>query len=276
NEEPPRARDINPNVPQGLEELIDKAMAKAPEDRFSSAGDMAGVLRAMTQPSSVPLEVMSRDKPEAEHTAVLAQTPPRSLTARLPATGTGSVTAEHEDEPNVAHARGRRRLFLMVALALLIAVLPASRLIDFQPPAQGPRSVELPNLVGSSFETAESRARQLGLRVEKAEKPSDRPVGEVVDQDPDAGTLIQTNVVVTLAVSIGPREKVPDVRNLKLEEAEEILEKQGFQVKIEGTGDGDATVVSQSLEAGEEVPPGTEIVLTTEDKKRGKGRGGDD
>ncbi len=42
----PLPRRVNPNVPEGVERVILKAMAKNPDDRFDSAGDLASALRA--------------------------------------------------------------------------------------------------------------------------------------------------------------------------------------------------------------------------------------
>ncbi len=49
NEQPPDPRELNPSIPNGLALVIMKAMAKEPEDRFSTASEM---LAAMEQPPS--------------------------------------------------------------------------------------------------------------------------------------------------------------------------------------------------------------------------------
>ncbi len=41
----PPAREINPEVPAALEQILDRALAKRPEDRYASAAEMAGALR---------------------------------------------------------------------------------------------------------------------------------------------------------------------------------------------------------------------------------------
>jgi serine/threonine-protein kinase len=40
NEIPKNPREINPEIPKGLSQIILKAMNKAPQDRYQSAGDM--------------------------------------------------------------------------------------------------------------------------------------------------------------------------------------------------------------------------------------------
>jgi serine/threonine protein kinase/predicted Zn-dependent protease len=47
NEDPPDIRDSRPDVPEQLENLVLKALAKDPEQRFQSAGEMASLFEAM-------------------------------------------------------------------------------------------------------------------------------------------------------------------------------------------------------------------------------------
>lgn len=45
--DPPRARDIRPDIPRELDAVIARALARSPEARFADAGEMGGVLRAV-------------------------------------------------------------------------------------------------------------------------------------------------------------------------------------------------------------------------------------
>lgn len=45
--DPPKPESINKNVPESLEKVILRAMSKDPEDRFSTAAEMAAALRAL-------------------------------------------------------------------------------------------------------------------------------------------------------------------------------------------------------------------------------------
>ena len=58
-EQPVPVRELNPDIPDWLEATIEKLMAKEPEDRFESSGDVAALLESALahaqQPTNVPL-----------------------------------------------------------------------------------------------------------------------------------------------------------------------------------------------------------------------------
>lgn len=61
NDEPPRPRSVEPSVPEALELVIERAMAKDPEDRYASVAamdaDLAAYERAAGAPDSVSIPV---------------------------------------------------------------------------------------------------------------------------------------------------------------------------------------------------------------------------
>ena len=93
------------------------------------------------------------------------------------------------------------------------------------------------------------------------------PEGEVVGQDPVAGTLADRGSVVVYQVSIGTEElPVPDVRGLERGEAIELLEAEGFlaldQFELEFDDEIERDLVVGTVpEAGEAVAPGSEIQI---------------
>jgi predicted Ser/Thr protein kinase len=60
NEEPPDIRAINPAVGRALKSVLDRALSKAPADRYPSAADMAAALRALPASSSADTVLLDR------------------------------------------------------------------------------------------------------------------------------------------------------------------------------------------------------------------------
>ena len=96
-----------------------------------------------------------------------------------------------------------------------------------QPPA------EVPELVGLSEAQADSALRSAGLTGQFERVESDRPAGEVLEQDPAPGRELPRGSVVKVTVSEGAAEEVvPDVTRLSEDAATARLERSGFQVEV--------------------------------------------
>ncbi|HEV2723156.1 MAG TPA: Stk1 family PASTA domain-containing Ser/Thr kinase [Thermoleophilaceae bacterium] len=136
--------------------------------------------------------------------------------------------------------------------------------------SSGPQKISVPNVVGLSRESAESRLDREGLTVEVQTQQSDKPEGEVIAQSPGQGTELDAGDRVTITVSEPAEEpekaSVPDVEGLSKADALRRLRAQGLSgsVRERPTEDEseDGKVLSQRPAAGTEVEPGGAVVLT--------------
>lgn len=84
---PPRLSERNPHVPRGVEYMIDRAMAKAPEQRFEDADAFVQVLRGYLRAgreSTVPQTAISRPEQPQQAPAQPRESRRRSTTAGAP------------------------------------------------------------------------------------------------------------------------------------------------------------------------------------------------
>ncbi len=110
NEAPPPIRELRPDIPAGLEAVVDKALAKDPGQRFSSAGELASAFRAAIA---------------AERTAAI-----RTRTPERPDTQLSRKTARRLDMDTIPEGTpvgsgGKRRaarLFAALVAALVVIV----------------------------------------------------------------------------------------------------------------------------------------------------------
>ncbi len=134
--------------------------------------------------------------------------------------------------------------------------------------SKGPQPVSVPNVVGSSFETASSTLQAQGLSVARGQDvESDQPAGTVVDQSPAAGTSVAPGTSVTLRVSKGPSTSaVPDVTSLAQTDAVQQLRASGFRVRIVSQDvddpNQDGIVQAQDPAGGSQSPPGTTVTIS--------------
>jgi serine/threonine-protein kinase len=132
--------------------------------------------------------------------------------------------------------------------------------------SNGPKPIGIPDVRGSSFETATSQLQALGFAVARQEGESDEPAGNVIDQSPAANTFAGKGSTVTLTVSKGPQTTgVPNVEGTDEQTARSTLEASGFKVHVQRedtTDEGlDGSVLSQDPPAGTEAKPKTRVTI---------------
>lgn len=133
----------------------------------------------------------------------------------------------------------------------------------------GNGDIKVPSLIGYDYAKATSELRKLNLKYKKIEETSDKPLNEVVNQTPKAGTEVTENQVILLHVSNGEGEPspspsseaetvvVPKFTGSTLETAEMAIKSAGLKrgnISKEYSDKPMGTVISQSPKAGSESP----------------------
>jgi eukaryotic-like serine/threonine-protein kinase len=132
--------------------------------------------------------------------------------------------------------------------------------------SQGPELATVPDVVGLSRSSADSRLRGEGLGVAVQEQESEEAEGTVIAQDPGGGSSVEQGATVTITVSTGiPRTSVPNVVGLSVADAATQLGNAGLApVQREQTvtnPDEDGVVIDQRPGAGTELDEGAEVVI---------------
>jgi len=99
--------------------------------------------------------------------------------------------------------------------------------------SKGPTPVGVPNVVGSTYDTASSILQAKGFAVRRSDVKSDQPKDTVIGMTPSAGTLQPPGAIINMTVSKGPATStVPDVTTLSQNDAQAQLKASGFGVHI--------------------------------------------
>ncbi len=235
-EEPPRPSSVNGDVPSSLDAIALKAMAKDPDTRYSTARELESDIG----------RYLSGQKVVASSTMV------------VPATGTQVMTAQEDEEESRRGAWWYALIALgVLALIALGAYLMATNFFG------GPQ-VEVPKVVGLEEAEAREKLARAGFEIEREEKNSKKPEGEVIEQDPEAKAEADEGSTVTIVISLGRKQvEIPDVSGRSLKEAIEILEDEGLKIGEELTEPSDEfdedQVIRTDPVAGTEVTTGDSV-----------------
>lgn len=144
---------------------------------------------------------------------------------------------------------------------------PAAQTLDDVVYSLHDGEVQLPELLYLDQEEAVSQLEALGLNVILAGR-EDNPVipeNQVVMQSPDAGAVLHVGDTVSLTISDGWANFVPDVCGMTRGQAQETLEQLGFIVKFEektSPDDAPGTVIQQSTKPDVKLERDSLIKLT--------------
>jgi serine/threonine-protein kinase len=131
--------------------------------------------------------------------------------------------------------------------------------------SSGPAEVDVPSVIGLTFEQASSALQAQGFAVARRDVDSERPKGEVVDQSPSGQA--QKGATITLSVSKGPKlSTVPDVTSQDEASASSSLESAGFTVQVRKQDVNDpgleGIVLSQTPTGNTQAKQGSTVTIT--------------
>jgi beta-lactam-binding protein with PASTA domain len=132
--------------------------------------------------------------------------------------------------------------------------------------SSGPELVAVPAVIGFSRDSAEAQISEAGLVPAVQEAESEEPEGEVISQDPSAGSELRLGSTVTITVSTGIEQVVvPDVVGIGAGDAERQLRADGLvpvrrEMEVAERSE-DGQVIDQRPAAGVEVERGREVVI---------------
>ncbi len=267
-EEIPSVRLYDRHVPQSLENVVLKATAKDPIDRYQSAEEMSADLATALDPSRLN-EPAWHPANHVEETKVLP-----NLTEQMPSVApavevTTPPEKDIEEKPKPAKKKNKDQkpkskkkwLFLGIVAVLVVGIAA----IAFSVLGGGKNEISVPDVSNLSESAARSKLQEAGLKAagQTEEITSDKiPEGKVVKTNPEAKAIVQKGREVVLYISTGGRKiKMKDYTDMEYKEAVEALVKLDFkESKIKKKEEYSDTVekgkiISQTPEANSEVTP---------------------
>lgn len=241
--DPLRPRQLNPNLPVGLEQIIMRAMQKNPNDRYQSASEMLVDIDEYKrnpnvkfdysyfvdrQPTKfIPTEQVRADQYRAQMTP---QPQPAPAETKAPV----KTRAQAAAEAAMAREKKKRQRAVGILVGVLAAVLVLAFVV-WKYVLPDKNSVEVPNLVAFNFqEEVMNNDDYKDFRfICETDPRSTAAAGTIVRQEPAKGR-IERGGTITLYIAAGVEEiRVPDVYGYMYDTASSILKAANFVVKVE-------------------------------------------
>ena len=275
-EEMPSVKSIDPNIPQSLANVVLKATAKDPADRYKTVDEMAQDLYTVLAANRLDEPIWH---PSALMGETIALTPITEATPMPESFNVPENEPENEleaemSEPKPAKKKKskKRRIIIFTLVALTLVGLLLLYFIG----GKSNGDVDVPDVK----DKAESEARELVKKANLQVKDGvlevadpDIEVGKVVKTDPPIGQSVKKNKEIQLYVSSGAKKvKMKNYEGEKYDEVLAKLKDLGFSTdnikkKTQSSTEVDeGTIISQTPAAGTEVSPKTdqiELVVST-------------
>ncbi|MCD4550025.1 MULTISPECIES: Stk1 family PASTA domain-containing Ser/Thr kinase [unclassified Schaalia] len=233
---PPTPSHLASDIPEALDRIVMKAMAKNPDDRYVTASSMKADLIRMLSGSQVTAPETSV---WASQTTQMLPTPASGPhTSMFSPQGTQVMTAVPSPETPEKKKRGPVILsisLIVIALCMIMAIVWA---LSGGQSTQSATAV-VPNVVSMTQQEAKTTLEAAGFKWKLGEpEPSDTvPAESVARTDPPGGDNAEVGSTVTLFLSSGPNSvKIPDgLIGMTPDEAKAAVEALGLVWKLSDT-----------------------------------------
>ena len=198
-EKVPSIRKQNPTIPQSIENIVLKATAKNPKNRYDSVREMHTDLQtAMEKDNEKRLiyEYPENDLEETKVIAPVAKEPKRSSVDKP----LDKVEDKNTEEKEETEKNKLPIILAAVLLVVLIALAGVYLLIS----SKDVKEVKVPNVVGLTIEEAISQIEEVGLKyTTKSEESETVEEGKVIRTEPKAGSTKTAGSTITIVESTG-------------------------------------------------------------------------
>ena len=265
-EQIPSVCAMNPEIPQSIENVILKACAKNPKNRYANVKDMYNDIKTAldedrTNETKQTYKFSEDDLDETKKIESLSEVKKNKK--------------KETKEEDSTEKKMNLALIITAGVAGLLVLLLV--IFFFIVPAMGPKDVKIPDVTGLTVEKAEEKLLNAGLEINvktKEESSEDVKEGRVVKTEPSKNRTVKEGQKITLIVSTGTAKiKIEDYTGKNAMEVKGALELLGLNVtvekkKVEETEgieyDADL-VIEQSVIKGKKLKKGDSIILFTPD-----------
>lgn len=251
----PSITDVYYDIPQSIENVILKACAKNPKNRYESAVDMHEDLLTV-------LDSTRFNEPKVKYVYSEDDIEEKTTETRC---NRNKVKNDKKSNKKMNKA--------LIVLSIILSVLIAGLLfVIFVLPKFNKPDIKIPDVVGMTVAQAEDVLEDKGFEVKaktKKEVSDEIEEGKVIETDPEIGRTVKKGTKITLTVSKGSEKiTIEDYVDKNYFEIKAKLENLGLKVEVEEKDVSDKEnvkeniILGQDVKAGEMLEKGDTITLT--------------
>ena len=267
----PSLREDNPAIPQSIENIIRKATAKNPKNRYDDVKSMHADLLTALDDDRINEPPYKYKYPEHEVDKSVKNKETNTNTEK-----TVKVEEENVVATKIPNKEEKGVNIVLIILSVIFVALVVTLVVIFfvLPATTSPKVVSVPSCVGLKVSDCEKKLQKAGFEVDttiKTEASDQIEKNRVVRTDPEEGRNVKEGTTITIYKSVGEEVYIiEDYLGKNYIEVQTILEtKYNLVVKVEKKDVTDTAdkeyqeqeIIGQSLAAGSEVKEGDEITL---------------
>ncbi len=258
----PSVRNISPDIPQSVENVVLKACAKNPKNRYETAREMFEDIKTCLDPVRSDEKRIVYQYPEND----LDETKVMPNLSRL---SNIKEDADVESEDEVKENKKFKKIMLI--LGIVAGVLVLGIIIAIIAGKLSGKQITIPNdIVGEKKADAKEILEDLGFKVKEKSEYSDKYKKNIVTKvDPKEKSKAKKGSTVTITISKGKKQiTVEDYTGMNIDTVKKKLEAAGVSVvvtakKVDKSGNyKENTIIEQSIKSGEKLTKGDAIELT--------------
>ncbi len=253
----PSVRQLDTSIPPVVEAIVSKAMTKDPDARPESSQLVRDISQA---------QAMIKNNTPGSEDPFVTQIIPRVTAKQIQ---NGKADPEYDDDEYESPretSMWKSKKFIAALIGILVMGFFVGSFLSYGK-FWSTAEVVVPNVTGKQMAVAKQILEDNKLRVNIAETyDSSVPVGQVVSQDPEGGSKVKEERLVTIYISKGGEEiEMPELKGMTKSSAEDRLKKLGLKlgtVAEVNSSEPEGTVLSTQPKAGSKVSKGETVDMT--------------
>ncbi|MDN6728869.1 MAG: Stk1 family PASTA domain-containing Ser/Thr kinase [Alkalibacterium sp.] len=262
----PSLKEKDDSLPQALENVVLKATAKEPSKRYTSVHIMKEDLKTALSAERIEESKFIPQETRKDETRIITPVvpPEKEKQAAEPVKADYDIDSKALNRSQSVKTNKKKKVLSLIIIFLAITVISMLAFIFSQP-----KEVHVPGVAGMTVEEATEELKALKLDIGEIIEQNDEEIeeGNVIRTNPAADSTLKEANEVDLYISLG--KKTVSVQNYEEKNYEEVraeLTEQGFTVERENKNHNfipEGHVISQSIDAGDEVVPSESTILLT-------------